>query len=449
VIGGPNSGAEFSMQPGEFLLGTDPTSCDIVFHDTSVSRQHLRIIVSDENTLSIEDLSSRNGTVMDGVKITERKPLSINTVITIGTTSFMVFDREGEMKTIVSPVIEEKREAPEIDEEPEEAVDRPSLEMQEAAKHALKETVIKDTREERKAKVNKVIFGAVATGILLVVGIGLTSLFISEEIVKEETVDTNKILAEAFAPFPSVRYSYNKATGKLLIVGHVLTPSDRNQLLYNLQGMRFIKSIDEDGIIVDEYVWREVNHVLNRNRSWRSINVHSPEPGRFVLSGYLKTRRESDQLADYISTNFPYLDLLERNVIVEEDLINGVNITLKNRGMDGITVEMSDGVLTLTGSIIPGQRQRFNDLVEEFRSIPGVRGVKTFITELAPEKKIIDISDKYRVSGHSQIGANVSVIVNGKIYSKGDKLNGMQITKITRNAIFLERDGVEYRINFK
>lgn len=46
VIGGPNNGAEFSMQTStSYVIGTDPNTCDIVFHDTSVSRQHARITV--------------------------------------------------------------------------------------------------------------------------------------------------------------------------------------------------------------------------------------------------------------------------------------------------------------------------------------------------------------------------------------------------------------------
>src|SRR6185436_17770917 len=59
VNGGPNNGAEFYMQPNNsYLIGTDPHSCDIVFHDTSVSRQHARITITPEDELLIEDLKS-------------------------------------------------------------------------------------------------------------------------------------------------------------------------------------------------------------------------------------------------------------------------------------------------------------------------------------------------------------------------------------------------------
>ena len=73
VISGPNNGAEFGMQSGEsYVMGNDPSACDIVFHDISVSRQHARLSVTDEDALSVEDLGSRNGTQVDGDTIEER-----------------------------------------------------------------------------------------------------------------------------------------------------------------------------------------------------------------------------------------------------------------------------------------------------------------------------------------------------------------------------------------
>src|SRR4029077_15231014 len=106
VIGGPNNGAEFYMQAGNsYVLGTDPQNCDIVFHDTSVSRQHARIGVTPEETLFIEDLKSRNGVLINGTPIEDKQPLSTNTIVTMGTTSFVIYDREGEMQTIISPLL--------------------------------------------------------------------------------------------------------------------------------------------------------------------------------------------------------------------------------------------------------------------------------------------------------------------------------------------------------
>src|SRR5208337_2630439 len=62
VIGGPNAGAEIGLDKGRtFLLGKDPTTCDIVFQDLSVSRNHARITVTPEGIVELEDLGSKNG----------------------------------------------------------------------------------------------------------------------------------------------------------------------------------------------------------------------------------------------------------------------------------------------------------------------------------------------------------------------------------------------------
>ncbi len=50
VILGPNAGAEFYMHKGKtYVIGKDPELCDIVFQDLSVSRQHARFTVDDND----------------------------------------------------------------------------------------------------------------------------------------------------------------------------------------------------------------------------------------------------------------------------------------------------------------------------------------------------------------------------------------------------------------
>src|SRR5262245_62175993 len=85
VLSGPNTGAEFSMQNGtSYLVGTDAATCDIVFQDLSVSRQHAKISIDTQDRVSIEDLNSRNGTFIDGEKITGRKAISSNVLVSMG-----------------------------------------------------------------------------------------------------------------------------------------------------------------------------------------------------------------------------------------------------------------------------------------------------------------------------------------------------------------------------
>lgn len=443
VIGGPNHGAEFSMQPGgTYLLGTDPNSCDIVFHDTSVSRQHARITIAEDDTIMIEDLKSRNGTLVDGETIREKIQLTPNTIVTTGTTSFVVYDREGNMQTIISPLLPSIVKVLQRDSK-EEATKEEPPKGEEAA------PVTPELPPHHKERsLGALILIAIITGLFVLVAIGTTTLFNSQPIVMKESVNVDKALTTALAPYPSVKYSFNKATGRLVLFGHLLTAQDKTQLLYSLQGIPTVKNIDDAGIIIDELVWQETNQVLNKNPNWRGITITSPTAGQFIISGSLQTRKQAEQLYEYISNNFPYLDRLEKNVVVEEEMVGNVKNDLEKVGIYNAQVSFKNGDLTITGGIPTSKQDAYDHLLEEFRKIPGVRNVHSQVNALAAEQSMINISDRYEVTGFSKIGNNISVVVNGRIVTKGDILDGMSIKDITPGTIILEKDAVKYRIDF-
>lgn len=442
VISGPNNGAEFSMQEGNsYLIGTDPNLCDIVFHDTSVSRQHARISIDENGAISIEDQGSRNGIFVDGEQAKEKVPLPLNTIVNLGTSSFVVYDREGNMQTIISPllpsIVKVLQREPGSEPPKEEAISAP-----EAISTPL------PTSSAKERSIGPLILIGAITGLFILAAIGTTTLFKSEPVVTKQVMDTDKLLGDAFAPYPSLKYSFNKTTGRLVIFGHLLTAQDRTQLIYNLQALPFIKTYDDSGVIIDEYVWRETNQVLNKNPHWKSITLQSPTAGQFVLMGNLETRQEANQLYEYITTNFPYLDRLEKNVTVDEEVAQTVNADLENVQLSNVKATFKGGELTISGGIPQDKQPVLNQLVEEFKKIPGVRSVRLQTSSLAPDQGMQDISDSYEVTGFSQIGSTISVIVNGRIVTKGDVLDGMKITDITQGTVFLERGGVKYRINF-
>jgi type III secretion system YscD/HrpQ family protein len=452
VISGVNNGAEFPMQENHsYLIGTDPSACDIIFNDNSVSRHHAKLTIDAENQISIEDLKSRNGTLVDGEPIKENKQIDQNALITIGTTSFVIYDRESAMQTVISPlmpsivkILQQKEEAQRREDErieKEKAIMREKSEL--AAAGIAKES------HKPANNTSAFLLTAIITGLFVIAGIATTMLFKSEPVVTEQNIDIDGVLSKALEPFPSIKYNFNKSTGMLLLAGHVLTSTDKNQLLYNLQGLKFIKNIDDAGVVIDEFAWREINPTLNRNPAWRSVSIQSPAPGKFVLSGYLQTRKESEQLWDYVSNNFPYINLLEKKIVVEEDVISNVSSALLHEGFKDVTVQMSEGELTLTGFISSGKESVLATLVQDFKAIPGIRGVKNYVTEIAQDQSMINLTDRYDVTGYSHQGkGNLSVVINGRILIRGDVLDGMLITSIKPNAIFLEKDGVKYRIDY-
>ncbi len=457
VLSGPNTGAEFSMQSGtSYLIGTDAATCDVVFQDLSVSRQHARISIDSQDHLVLEDLNSRNGTFADGEKLSGRKPITTNALVSMGTTTFMLVDREGERQTIVSPVLTsggEKKAEVTPESVPTKTPGEELGPIQQAVLAPLQSEVERIKEEERKeARISHAISALVVlasiTGLLVIVGVGTTYLFKTQEVPQEHAADADTIISKALKDYPGIRYSFNPTTGRLLLIGHVLTPLDRNKILETMQDMKFITQLDATNVVIDELVWREINQVISKNPAWRGVSITSPVAGKFVLSGFLKSRKQAEDLYDYISQNFQYVDLLEKRVIVEEDLKAEIMQKLSEAGFRTLQIALTNGDLTISGNIPNGAIGQYNAALAQIKTLPGVRGVQSLVNEVAPEQTLVNISDRYQVTGHSLQGSNVNVVINGKILTKGDILDGMTITDIQSNAVFLEKDGVRYRIDF-
>lgn len=457
VIHGPNMGAEFYMQAGHhYILGTDPHACDIIFQDTSVSRQHARLSVTDDDTLMIEDLKSRNGVLISGKPLDGKQPLSPSVIVTLGTTSFVIYDREGDMQTIISPLLpsivkvlqqEEGSQGTKSQtaETSSSAVSAAPLEPESLAKLSGTSPYSKSTHH-----LMPFIFILFAMGLFTIVGMGVYSLFNNETVVVPVEEHTGEDLQKAFGNFPAVKYSFNKSSGRLLLLGHVLTAADKNQLMYNLQGLKFIKSIDDTGIIIDEYVWQEINSVLARNPSWKGITIHAPSAGQFILSGFLQSRQQGENLSDYMSVNFPYLDLLKNQIVVEEDVINQIQNWLQQDNLRNVVPKISAGEVSLTGSAPADKLEDVQKVITQIKEIPNIRLVNNLVRSEAPELGIVNLSDRYEVTGYSNLGGGqYSVVINGHILGENDSLDGMTITSIKPNAIFLEKDGTKYRIDYK
>ena len=252
VIAGPNAGAEIGIEKGRvYTIGKDPNSSDIVFQDLSVSRNHARLGVSPDGVIDIEDLGSKNGIAVNGSVITERKTVTPQDLVALGTTVFMIIDREAPQETIYSPMVP-SYEQPKVNETPEEVAE-------------IKEEKKKDWKRE-PIPMKYLVMGGSAAAIFLIMFITFFSLFKSNglELVKKEPVSEIK---EALAKFTDVQFSYNPGSGRLFLVGHVLTNVDYLELKYRLSQIYFITS-DQDNVVIDEGVGRRMNDVIADTAAW-------------------------------------------------------------------------------------------------------------------------------------------------------------------------------------
>ena len=150
---------------------------------------------------------------VDGEPLKGKKPLTPNAIVAMGTTSFVVYDREGEMQTIISPLLpsivkvlqkeepkKSEEQAPKASEEPPKPIPMP---IKPAEKHST---------------IGAFILIGTITAMFVLVGLGTATLFKSEPIPIKEQADPTIALDEALKPFPSVQKQFNRNTGRLFLI---------------------------------------------------------------------------------------------------------------------------------------------------------------------------------------------------------------------------------------
>lgn len=92
----PATGVPFDYEPqdDDVIVGRS-SDAGIAVPDRSMSRRHARLYREGDEWL-VEDLGSRNGTLLNGRRITEATPVGIGTVLRIGSTTVNVTEGAGE-----------------------------------------------------------------------------------------------------------------------------------------------------------------------------------------------------------------------------------------------------------------------------------------------------------------------------------------------------------------
>ena len=82
---GQLSGARFAIPESGLIIGRDPNHAGLVVEDSLVSRQHAKIAPAKDGQLYLIDLKSRNGTSLNGKKVTPPVTLIAGDKIELGT----------------------------------------------------------------------------------------------------------------------------------------------------------------------------------------------------------------------------------------------------------------------------------------------------------------------------------------------------------------------------
>jgi|SRR5688572_293253 len=85
--GSPEKLIETSLQKRDSVVIGRGNECDVVIQDMKASRQHCKLSRKEAGFL-LEDLGSRNGTLVNGAKITAPVLLKANSTFQVGDTMF-------------------------------------------------------------------------------------------------------------------------------------------------------------------------------------------------------------------------------------------------------------------------------------------------------------------------------------------------------------------------
>lgn len=110
VLEGGKAGTKIAVKKNEFIIGRS-TKCHLCAGSTAISRQHCAI-VRDDNRVTVKDLGSRNGTLLNGIRIDGEHELASGDEIVVGPLKFMVAITPGignakrpEVKSVAEAVV--------------------------------------------------------------------------------------------------------------------------------------------------------------------------------------------------------------------------------------------------------------------------------------------------------------------------------------------------------
>ncbi|MEM7766263.1 MAG: trypsin-like peptidase domain-containing protein [Pseudomonadota bacterium] len=273
-----NQVEEFPIEAETLRFGRDPSS-DIAFDptaDSSVSRRHaaITVIAIDPLTIEVSDLGSRNGTFVNGERISEPVEVLPSARIQLGEAGpVMIFDLDLCPAHLAAPATQMIDLAPQT-----ELVSMPAEEQSKGKSNVGAETVQRMLSVERRSSSRKLAagFGVAAMAILMVGG----GLLVSGKSQAAETrgalADANQVIAEAGREIQSVKRRVGMSaeqieqqfrdTNVMIHAGWRLTDPVSNATVYQ-QTLKYESEGFVHNLPVFKYEGKELVRVLTLNNN--------------------------------------------------------------------------------------------------------------------------------------------------------------------------------------
>jgi len=99
VLMGPEAGRRYSLEGSSVLVGR-ADECDVQLDDTKVSRRHARLVRMEDGSWLLEDLGSRNGTLVNG-EAADLRPLRVGDRIQLSGETLLSFTRQDPIEDLL------------------------------------------------------------------------------------------------------------------------------------------------------------------------------------------------------------------------------------------------------------------------------------------------------------------------------------------------------------
>lgn len=447
ILAGPNSGAQMNLEEEKSYLVGSESSCDIVLTDLSVSKQHLKVELTKEGAVSLTDLNSRNGVLVNGEKIETCTAQTANVLVTLGSTTLMLVDRQApHKKTITPPIpIRDRALAPAQPEGDTQKPESASAFTEKSGTETPKTSVLQSPLHPK----NRFILAA-GTVISLLLIVMLFTLFHDKAAPLQRRGWENQTLADLLEAYPFT-CTFNESDESVILQGHASSLAQREEIIAKLETLPFVERIDTRALVIDDSLCREFNQVLNK--TWPEITLASPQPGVFVLNGMFSTKQQMDKLSQYLTLNFPYNDRLKSQILVVDTATDQINRRLAEIAPGEMVAQFSVQDLVIVGTVPMDKQEVFENYLKELNTFPGIANIQNLTTLRSlgqDDENAVDLSAKYKVTGSTvRSDVNVTVAINGKILQRGDLLDGMTVVSIQPDRVILQRETVRYKINYK
>lgn len=109
VLAGAKEGTEIPLKRSKFLIGRS-SECTLRAGSDAISRRHCVVLTRDSG-VSVRDLGSRNGTLVNGEKIDGETPLKVGDLLKVGPLEFEMIASGADIKSEKKPPVKSVAEA--------------------------------------------------------------------------------------------------------------------------------------------------------------------------------------------------------------------------------------------------------------------------------------------------------------------------------------------------